>query len=76
MEQHAINQTLALTAEELAERMGVSLRHVRRLDSSGQLPKPVRLGRSVRWPVSEIEAWLAAGAPGREAWQAMKGAMV
>ena len=74
MEQQPRNGILALSAEELAERMGVSLRHVRRLDSSGQLPKPIRLGRSVRWPLSEVEAWLAAGAPDRATWEAMKGA--
>lgn len=64
-------QDLALSAAELARRLGVSLRHIRRLDSAGKLPTPIRLGRSVRWPVVEIEAWLAAGAPDRVTWSAM-----
>ena len=42
------------------------------MNAAGKLPKPIRLGRSVRWPVFEIEAWLAAGAPDRETWEAMK----
>ena len=64
---------LAFSAKELANRLGVSLRHIRRLDSAGKLPKPIRLGRSVRWPAVEIESWLDAGAPDRKLWQAMKG---
>ena len=65
---------LAFSAAELANRLGVSLRHMRRLDSAGKLPKPIRLGRSVRWPVAEIENWLDEGAPDRRTWEAMKGA--
>ena len=64
---------LALSASDLAKRLGVSLRHIRRMDSSGRLPKPIRLGASIRWPISEIESWLQAGAPDRRTWQAMKG---
>lgn len=63
---------LAVSAGELANRMGVSLRHVRRMDSAGLLPKPVRLGRAVRWPLDEVDRWLRAGAPGRKHWEAMK----
>jgi len=62
---------LALSATDLAYRLGVSLRHIRRMDSSGKLPRPIKLGASVRWPVAEIEQWLAAGAPDRRTWQAM-----
>jgi excisionase family DNA binding protein len=62
---------LALAAKELAVRLGVSLRHVQRLDSTGKLPLPVRFGRSVRWCAEEIAAWLLAGAPDRKTWNAM-----
>lgn len=60
---------LALSPEELARSLGISRAHVFRLNSTGKLPKPVRFGRSVRWPVREIEAWLAAGCPCREEWE-------
>jgi excisionase family DNA binding protein len=62
---------LALSAADLARRLGVSLRHLRRLNATGEIPKPCRLGQSVRWPLAEIEAWLAAGAPDRETWDAL-----
>lgn len=63
---------LALSAGQLADRFGVSLRHVRRMDSAQMLPKPVRFGRSVRWPADEIDAWLKAGAPDRRRWEQIR----
>lgn len=66
------SDVLALSATELAYKLGVSLRHIRRMDSSGKLPRPIKLGASVRWPVAEIEQWLAAGAPVRRTWQSLK----
>ena len=65
---------LALSGAKLAKQLGISLRHLRRLDAAGKLPKPVRLGYSVRWLAAEIEAWLAAGAPDRKSWQQIRGA--
>jgi len=63
---------LALSALQVAQRMGVSLRHVRRMDAEGLLPKPINLGRLVRWPLAELEAWLAAGAPDRKTWSRIR----
>ena len=63
---------LAISAGQLAAQLGVSLRHVRRADSAGLVPKPIRIGRSVRWPVDEIRSWLKAGAPDRRAWEQVK----
>jgi predicted DNA-binding transcriptional regulator AlpA len=67
---------MALSAASLARRLECSVRTLRRWDSSGRLPSPVRIGgRCVRWPVPEIEAWLAAGAPDRKTWGMMKNSM-
>ena len=63
---------LAVDARGLAEMLGVSLRHVRRMDSAGEIPKGVRLGRAVRWSVEEIHAWLRAGAPDRKSWEIIR----
>ena len=70
---NVLQSPLAFSAADLARRLDVSLRHLRRLDSAGKLPKPVRFGRCVCWPVAEIERWLAAGAPDRRTWLAIKG---
>lgn len=65
---------LALSAEEVAKLLGVSERHVWSLNSSGKLPKPIRLGRAVRWSADELRMWLLAGAPRREHWEAIRDA--
>lgn len=62
-------EALAVDAARLARLLGISLSHVRRLDAAGQLPRPLKIGRCVRWPVRTIEQWLAAGTPNREAWE-------
>lgn len=64
-----VHQRLAITASEVAALLGVSRAHVWRLNAAGRLPEPVRLGKAVRWLRSEIEAWLAAGAPDRDTWR-------
>lgn len=63
---------LALTPEELARTLGISRAHLFRLHSRGLLPRPVRLGRSLRWDRGTVVRWLAAGAPPRDRWEAMQ----
>ena len=58
-----------LTAGDLAKRLRVSLRQVRKLHSEALLPAPVRLGRSMRWRGSEVGKWIEAGCPNRETWE-------
>ena len=65
-------QPLALDTRGLARALGVSARHIAALRAQGRLPAPVRLGKRVVWPRSEIEAWLAAGAPSLDRWQEMR----
>jgi predicted DNA-binding transcriptional regulator AlpA len=50
----------------------VGLRTIRAWDASGKLPAPLRIGGRVVWRVSEIRAWLDAGAPDRETWAALR----
>ena len=66
-------QTLAVDAATLATSLGVSLRHLRRMEASGALgPRPLRFGRSVRYSVAEVQEWIRAGAPDRKTWQQIK----
>ncbi len=65
-------EQLLLTAGQAATLLGVSERHFRALDASGRVPRPVRLGRSVRWRRTELVAWLDAGCPSRDKWAAMR----
>lgn len=54
-----------ITAEELAKLMQVSERTLWRLLSGGKLPKPVRIGRSTRWRLAEVNDWIERGCPHR-----------
>jgi excisionase family DNA binding protein len=63
---------LCIDAAELARLLRISQRQVYRLRDAGRLPAPLELGGCVRWSLREIEAWLAAGAPRRKDWEAMR----
>ncbi len=55
----------------LAEKLNVHQMTIRKWQSSGKIPAPVRIGRAVKWRLMEIEAWIAAGCPARVKWEAM-----
>ena len=69
------NQTCQLlSAKTLGEMLSLSKRQIFRLNSCGKIPAPLRIGGSIRWSAEEISAWLAASAPDRRTWEAMKSA--
>jgi predicted DNA-binding transcriptional regulator AlpA len=47
-------ETLLLEADEVAALHGVSVRHVRRLNHSGKMPKLIKLGCLVKWSRGDI----------------------
>lgn len=49
-----------LTAKQLGKILGLSPRTVWRFRSSGQLPKPIKIGGAIRWRLSDIEKHFAA----------------
>jgi predicted DNA-binding transcriptional regulator AlpA len=61
-------------ARRLAVMLCAGLRTVRAWDVAGKLPKPLRIGGRVVWRVDEIRAWIDAGAPDRETWEARRAA--
>lgn len=48
-------------AKQTAAALGISERHLWKLAGSGRAPRPVRLGKSTRWKVSEIEQFVSLG---------------
>ena len=66
------NESQLINVRTVAEMLGISLRQVWRLNATGRLPKPIRLGGSVKWRRSEILAWLGQNCPARAEWEAMK----
>ncbi|MCX5643215.1 MAG: AlpA family phage regulatory protein [Phycisphaerae bacterium] len=67
-----VAQALAVSARQLSQMLGVSLRQCWRLNAVGKLPKPVRLGGSVRWNRQEVTEWFEAGCLDRKTWEARK----
>ncbi len=56
----AFAKRAVLSKQELADQLGISIRHLEKLVIGGVLPQPLRLGRCVRFLRSDIEAWLSA----------------
>lgn len=54
-----------ISAETIAEMLGISKRQVWRLASSGHLPGRVKLGRLTRWRRADIQRWIESGCPKR-----------
>jgi len=48
-----------ITLNDLMERLQCSRMSIVRGVESGNIPKPIRIGRLVRWMPATIEAWLA-----------------
>ncbi len=66
------SERLAVPACQVAKLLSISERHVWALDSSGRIPRPSRLGRAVRWNLTELRAWQDAGCPARDKWERIK----
>ena len=71
MEPQQLTERL-LTAKSLGQILSLSKRQIFRLNSCGKLPKPIRIGGSVRWSQSTISQWLAIGAPDRRTFEAIQ----
>ena len=54
---------LTIGAEELADLLGISRRHLYALLRAGRVPKARHLGRRALWVRDEIEEWVRAGMP-------------
>jgi len=65
-----MNQNL-LSAKTIASILSLSKRQVFRLNSSGKIPAPVKVGGAVRWKQSHIELWINLSCPDRKNFEAM-----
>ena len=65
-------EPLLVSANDLAKLLRLSLRSIRGMDRAGKLPKPLRVGGSVRWKLAEIRSWIDSGCPTREVWEARR----
>jgi hypothetical protein len=56
----------------LAQLISLSVRHLRRLDSSRDIPGRVVHGRRVLFQTEVIREWVRAGLPGRDHWATLQ----
>lgn len=61
MKYEAISKLELLNVREVAARLKLSSRQIFKLASAKRLPAPVKVGRSTRWRVADLEAWIASG---------------
>jgi len=63
------DEALLMDMRELAKLLKVSNRTVFSMRIHGEMPKPVKIGRAVRWGRSEIMAWVQEGCPPASEWK-------
>lgn len=56
----------------LAALLSRSVASLERDQAAGRVPAPVYVGGSKRWRRAEVEAWVAAGCPRRDRWEAAR----
>ena len=63
---------LLIDVAELARLTSLSVRTLRRMDSSQDIPGRVIAGRRVLFQTEVIREWVRAGLPGRDQWAALQ----
>jgi predicted DNA-binding transcriptional regulator AlpA len=72
MDEHKNQTPQLLSAKALGQRLSLSKRQIFRLNSSGKIPAPLRIGGAVRWSANTIGEWLKMGAPTRKESEARR----
>jgi excisionase family DNA binding protein len=57
------DQGLLIDSKEAAKLLKVSQRTLWRLQSSGEMPPPIRIGRAVRWSLETLKKWVEEACP-------------
>jgi hypothetical protein len=70
----SLAEKLLIDVAELAYLTSLSVRHLRRLDSSGDIPGRTTIGRRVLFQTEIIRQWVRTGLPDRDHWQAIEAA--
>jgi len=62
----AASEPPLIDVHAVASMLGCSTQHVFRLASSGNMPRPIRLLKLVRWNREILDAWIADGCPAQQ----------
>lgn len=64
------NAEKLLSVKALSQTLSLSKRTIHRLNSSGKIPAPVRVGGSLRWRLeADIKPWIHMGCPDRKEFE-------
>jgi predicted DNA-binding transcriptional regulator AlpA len=58
-DQLTVQNDRLLKLEAVAAKLGISPRAVQRMAANGTIPRPIKLGRSVRWQERQLDAFIA-----------------
>jgi predicted DNA-binding transcriptional regulator AlpA len=70
--QSATSDSVCIDVEDLSTLLKKSRATLHRYRAQGKLPKPLGLGKGLRWRLSEIQAWIEAGCPDQVTWERTK----
>lgn len=62
LQERPIPEESLLTTTEVATMLGISPGRLRNLRSQGRAPRAVKIGKSVRWKLADVRAFVAANA--------------
>ena len=68
MELEKVKDKIEVTSElidiaSIAQMLKCSTRHVRRLIEARRIPRPIKLGKLLRWIKADIDRWFIEGCP-------------
>ena len=56
----SIRPTL-ITYKDVAQMLKISVRHLHRIKSRGDIIQPVKIGKLTRWNLEQVEQWIQSG---------------
>jgi len=66
------DESLLLDTKQVAELLGIGERTLWRWSRSGIAPRPIKIGKTVRFSADEIREWVAKGCPREGQWERFK----
>lgn len=67
-----MSESALLSAKESAAYCGVGVSSWWRYHAAAKIPVPIQLGGNTFWHRQELAAWVAAGCPDRQRWEAIR----
>jgi predicted DNA-binding transcriptional regulator AlpA len=67
-----VSEQLLVDAVTTCKLLSISISTLHALKRTDRLPDPIYLGRSVRWNLEELRAWVNCGCPAKHRWEAMR----